>query len=275
MRLSLSFSPCPNDTFIFEPIVNKKIDLEGLEFDITLDDVENLNKAAINHIPDITKLSFNAFTSLSDHYQLLNSGSALGNNCGPLLISKQKVSLEDIPNLKIAIPGVNTTAFLLLKYAFPKVPYVKEMLFSDIENAVLSGVCDAGLIIHENRFTYHLKGLTKVIDLGEFWEKETGSPIPLGGIVLRRSFDEDLKAKINRILFDSVQYAFAHPDDGMPYIRQHAQEMDEQVMRSHINLYVNEYSKDLGISGKNAVKKLFKTVHPNSESDILDELFVS
>jgi 1,4-dihydroxy-6-naphthoate synthase len=275
MRLSLSFSPCPNDTFIFEPIVNKKIDLEGLEFDITLDDVENLNKAAINHIPDITKLSFNAFTSLSDHYQLLNSGSALGNNCGPLLISKQKVSLEDIPNLNIAIPGINTTAFLLLKYAFPKVQHIREMLFSDIEDAVLSGDCDAGLIIHENRFTYHLHGLTKVMDLGEYWEKETGSPIPLGGIVLRRSFNEDLKAKINRILFDSIQYAFAHPEDGMPYIRQHAQEMDEQVMRSHINLYVNEYSKDLGISGKNAVKKLFKTVHPNTESDILDELFVS
>lgn len=275
MRLSLSFSPCPNDTFIFEAIVNNKIDLQGLEFDITLDDVENLNKAAIHHTPDITKLSFNAFTSLSGHYQLLNSGSALGNNCGPLLISKEKVSLEDIQNLKIAIPGIHTTAFLLLKFAFPKVQFIKEMLFSDIEDAVLSGACDAGLIIHENRFTYHLKGLTKVMDLGEYWEKETGSPIPLGGIVLRRSFDEDLKAKINRILFDSIQYAFAHPDDGMPYIRQHAQEMDEEVMRSHINLYVNEYSKDLGINGKNAVIKLFKTVYPNTESSVLDQLFIS
>jgi 1,4-dihydroxy-6-naphthoate synthase len=275
MRLSLSFSPCPNDTFIFEPIVNKRIDLEGLEFDITLDDVENLNKAAINHQPDITKLSFNAFTSLSDHYQLLNSGSALGNNCGPLLISKEKIAIEDIPNLKIAIPGINTTAYLLLKFAFPNVQYISEMLFSDIEDAVLSGKCDAGLIIHENRFTYHLKGLTKVMDLGENWEQKTGSPIPLGGIVLRRSFDEELKTKVNRVLFNSIQYAFEHPRSGMPYIRQHAQEMDENVMLSHISLYVNEYSKDLCTNGKNAVKKLFNTVHPNTESSVLDQLFVS
>ncbi len=274
MRLSLSFSPCPNDTFIFEPIVNKRIDLEALEFDITMDDVENLNKAAINHLPDITKLSFNAFTSLADHYQLLNSGSALGNNCGPLLISKNDIKLEDIPNLKIAIPGYHTTAYLLLKYAFPNIANTTEMLFSDIENAVLSDRCDAGLIIHENRFTYHLKGLKKVIDLGEYWETQTGSPIPLGGIVLRRSFDEGLKAKINRILFNSIKFAFENPGSGMPYIRQYAQEMDEKVMQSHINLYVNDYSKDLGINGKNAIIKLFKTVHPNADSTILTNLFV-
>ncbi len=274
MRLSLSFSPCPNDTFIFEPIVNKRIDLEALEFDITMDDVENLNKAAINHLPDITKLSFNAFTSLADHYQLLNSGSALGNNCGPLLISKNDIKLEDIPNLKIAIPGYHTTAYLLLKYAFPNVNNTTEMLFSDIENAVLSDRCDAGLIIHENRFTYHLKGLKKVIDLGEYWETQTGSPIPLGGIVLRRSFDEGLKAKINRILFNSIKFAFENPGSGMPYIRQYAQEMDEKVMQSHINLYVNDYSKELGINGKNAIIKLFKTVHPNADSTILTNLFV-
>lgn len=274
MRLSLSFSPCPNDTFIFEPIVNNRIDLEGLAFDITLDDVENLNKAAINHIPDITKLSFNAFTSLSDHYQLLNSGSALGNYCGPLLIAKDKLAIEDIPNLKIAIPGVNTTAYLLLKFAFPKVHFITEMLFSDIEEAVLSGKCDAGLIIHENRFTYHLKGLTKIMDLGEYWEQTTGSPIPLGGIVLRRSFDENLKSKVNRVLFNSIRYAFENPGSGMPYIRQHAQEMDENVMLSHINLYVNDYSKDLGPNGKNAVKRLFKTVHPETTKQFLDLLFV-
>ena len=275
MRLSLSFSPCPNDTFIFEPIVNKRIDLEGLEFDITLDDVENLNKAAINHLPDITKLSFNAFTSLADHYQLLNSGSALGNNCGPLLISKEEISLTDIPNLNIAIPGYHTTAFLLLKYAFPKVNNITEMLFSDIEDAVLSGKHDAGLIIHENRFTYHLKGLKKVMDLGEYWETQTRSPIPLGGIVLRRSFDAKLKLKVNRILFNSIKFAFENPGSGMSYIRQHAQVMDERVMQSHIDLYVNDYSKDLGINGKNAIIKLFKTVHPNVDSKILDDLFVA
>lgn len=275
MRLSLSFSPCPNDTFIFEPIVNHKVDLEGLEFNITLDDVENLNKSAIDHIPDITKLSFNAFTSLSNHYQLLNSGSALGNKCGPLLISKKNIKLEDLPNLKIAIPGIHTTAYLLLKFAFPNANNIIEMLFSDIEDAVLTGKSEAGLIIHENRFTYHLKGLEKVIDLGEYWENKTGCPIPLGGIVVRRSFNEELKLKINRILSNSIKFAFDNPKSGMPYIRQHAQEMDENVMLSHIDLYVNDYTKDLGIKGKNAIIKLFKTVHPSVDSTRFDDLFVS
>jgi len=254
-KITLGFSPCPNDCFIFDAIVNKRIDLEELEFDIRMEDVETLNRMALSNELICTKLSFHAFAHLSNTYQLLNAGSALGFNCGPLLISRRDIKPEELQNnqLKIAIPGKLTTANFLLSLAFPHATQKKEMLFSEIEDAVLSGEVDAGLIIHENRFTYRQKGLKKIIDLGEFWEGLIHSPIPLGGIVIQRSLPEELKKQIDRLIKKSVTYAFAHPDASIAFIKQHAQEMNADVIQQHIKLYVNDYSIDLGEIGKKAV----------------------
>jgi 1,4-dihydroxy-6-naphthoate synthase len=260
MTLTLGFSPCPNDCFIFDAIVHKRIDLEGLDFDVRLADVEALNTAAFEGDADVTKLSFHAYAHCVDSYVLLDAGSALGRNCGPLLISLRPLSQEDVAGgrLKIAIPGRYTTANFLMALAFPAATEKSEMLFSDIEGAVLDGRVDAGLIIHENRFTYEAKGLKKIIDLGEFWEGETGAPIPLGGIAVRRDLPIAVKQTVNRVLRRSVEHAFANPKDSLPYVRAHAQEMSEEVMYKHIDLYVNRYSLDLGDEGRGAVELLFK-----------------
>jgi 1,4-dihydroxy-6-naphthoate synthase len=259
MKLTLAFSPCPNDCFIFDAIVNQRIDLEGLEFSIRLADVEALNEAAFAGEIDVTKLSFHAYAYCIDSYVLLDAGSALGSNCGPLLISKRSIPAGEVTagKLRIAIPGKFTTANFLLGLAFPQALDKTPILFSDIEPRVLDGSYDAGLIIHENRFTYESKGLKKIIDLGEFWEQETGAPIPLGGIVIRRSLPEEVKQAVNRVLRRSVQYAFANRAASLPYVREHAQEMSEDVMYRHIDLYVNQYSIDLGAEGRRAVEVLF------------------
>ena len=241
--LSLGFSPCPNDCFMFDAIVNRRIDLEGLEFSARLADVEALNKAAFAGDTDITKLSYHAYAFCSDRYVLLDAGSALGRNCGPLLISKRTVSRNDVASggLRIAIPGRYTTANFLLGLAFPNAQDKTELVFSAIEPALLEEQFDAGLIIHENRFTYEAKGLKKIIDLGEYWEEETGAPIPLGGIVIKRSLPAEVRHRVNRVLRRSVEYAFAHRAASLEYVREHAQEMSEDVMYKHIDLYVNEY----------------------------------
>ncbi len=262
--LSIGFSPCPNDCFIFDAMIHHKIDTEGLQFKAVMEDVETLNQMAFRGDLDITKLSYHAFAYLRDMYRLLDAGSALGNNCGPLLISKKdseeiRLKLKD-PNcsLTIAIPGKYTTANFLLSLAFPNAQNKVELVFSDIEEAVISGKVDLGLIIHENRFTYEQKGLKKVIDLGEWWETETQLPIPLGGIVIKKTVNEDLIQKVNRVLRKSVEYAFANPKASLPFVKEHAQEMSEEVMYKHIDLYVNNYSIDLGIEGKSAVTKMFE-----------------
>src|SRR3954470_8886298 len=259
MKLTLAFSPCPNDCFIFDAMVHGRIDLEGLEFDVTFGDVEALNTAAFTGDVDITKLSFHAYAYCADRYVLLDAGSALGRNCGPLLIAKRPVSMAEAAagKLRIAIPGKYTTANFLLGYAFPLATDRTELLFSDIEPAVLEARYDAGLIIHENRFTYQAKGLNKIIDLGEYWESTTGAPIPLGGIVIRRGLADDLKQRVNRVLRRSVEYAFAHRSASVDYVRAHAQEMSDEVMYKHIDLYVNQYSIDLGPEGRRAVELLF------------------
>ena len=277
MNLTLSFSPCPNDCFIFDAIVHKRIDLEGLDFTVHLDDVEALNKAAFAGDVDVTKLSFHAYAYCVDKYVLLDAGSALGRNCGPLLISRRTISREETAGgaLRIAIPGKYTTANFLLGFAFPQATNRFELLFSDIEPAVLDGRFDAGLIIHENRFTYEARGLKKIVDLGEYWEETTGAPIPLGGIVIRRSLPEDVKQKVNRIVRRSVEYAFAHRDASLPYVRAHAQEMSEEVMYKHIDLYVNEYSADLGAEGRRAVQVLFDTARASGViPDLRAPLFI-
>lgn len=259
MKLTLAFSPCPNDCFMFDAIVNRRIDLEGLDFDVRLADIEALNSATFAGDIDVSKLSYHAYAYCAGKYVLLNSGSALGRNCGPLLISKREISRDEVAagNLRIAIPGKYTTANFLLGLAFPKAQNRTELIFSAIESALLAGEFDAGLIIHENRFTYQAKGLRKIIDLGEFWESETGAPIPLGGIVIRRSLADEVKHKVDRLVRRSVEYAFANRSASLPYVRAHAQEMSEDVMYKHIDLYVNDYSVDLGADGRRAVQLLF------------------
>ena len=257
MKLSLGFSPCPNDTFIFYAMLHGKIDTEGLEFEALLADVEELNKKAFAKELDITKLSYHAYGHLLEDYSLLHAGSALGNNCGPLLIAKENLEDEAIKKARIAIPGKLTTANFLLSLAYPEATRKEAILFSDIENAVLDGSFDAGLIIHENRFTYEEKGLKKLIDLGEYWESSTQLPIPLGGIVIQRALPLEVQQKVNRVMQRSVAYAFANPEETKPYVRAHAQEMDEQVMFQHIDLYVNEFTRNLGDKGKAAIEKLF------------------
>jgi len=276
MKLSLGFSPCPNDTFIFDALIHHKIDTEGLEFDVFYDDVETLNQKAFRGELDITKLSYHAFAYIANKYVLLDAGSALGFGVGPMLISDAEISISDLqknPNYKIGIPGKYTTANFLLGLAFPEAQNKQELVFSDIENAVLDGRVDVGLIIHENRFTYQNKGLKKIIDLGDYWEKQTGCAIPLGGIVANRNLPEDVQYKINRVLRKSVEFAFANPKSGLEYIRSHAQEMSEEVMYKHIDLYVNKYSVDLGEEGRKAIKLLFDTalekgIIPEIEEDI-------
>jgi 1,4-dihydroxy-6-naphthoate synthase len=244
---------------MFDAIIHRRIDLEGLEFDVRMADVEALNKEAFAGTADVTKLSFHALAYCASNYVVLDAGSALGRNCGPLLISKRTISIPEVAagRLRIAIPGKYTTANFLMGLAFPAAQDKTELLFSSIEEAVASGRYDAGLIIHETRFTYDQKGLRKVIDLGEFWERETGAPIPLGGIVIRRALPDDLKTTVNRLVRRSVEYAFANPQASLPFVRQHAQEMSEEVMYRHIDLYVNEYSVDLGPEGRRGIELLF------------------
>ena len=262
MKISLGFSPCPNDTFIFDALIHHKIDTEGLEFEVFFEDVETLNQKALNAQLDVTKLSFHALAYANDRYELLDAGSALGSGVGPLLICKDKnlrSNTENLPaGLRIGIPGKYTTANFLLGIAFPHLIRKKEMLFSDIEAGLVNNEIDLGLIIHENRFTYQDKGLYKVIDLGDFWEQLTGCPIPLGGIVINRNLEKGLKEKVNRLLRQSVEYAFANPASGIEFIRQHAQEMTDDVMYKHIELYVNDYSVNLGNKGREAINVLFE-----------------
>lgn len=265
MKLTLGFSPCPNDTFIFDALIHHKIDTEGLEFEVFYDDVETLNQKAFRGELDITKLSYHAFAYMVDQYALLDAGSALGFGVGPMLICKGDPEelysdlKSNISNLRIGIPGKYTTANFLLGLAFPEATNKQELVFSEIEDAVLTGKIDVGLIIHENRFTYQDKGLKKIIDLGDYWEKETGCAIPLGGIVVNRNLPLDVQLKVNNLIRKSVEFAFADPKSGLEFIKSHAQEMSEEVMYKHIDLYVNQYSIDLGEEGRKAINLLFDT----------------
>jgi 1,4-dihydroxy-6-naphthoate synthase len=276
-KLTLGFSPCPNDCFIFDALIHGRIDTEGLEFEMVMADVEALNNKAMEGAIDITKLSYHALAYLTQTYALLDAGSALGFGVGPLLIATKEIpDLNNrISNMKIAIPGKLTTANFLLSLAFPQAVNKVEMLFSDIEGAVLDGSCDAGLIIHENRFTYQEKGLYKLIDLGTFWESITKAPIPLGGIVINRKLAVETQRKVNRVLRKSVEYAFANPDASRNFVKAHAQEMSEEVMYKHIDLYVNKYSVDLGTEGRAAVQLLFnKAKEVGLVKQMNKELFV-
>jgi 1,4-dihydroxy-6-naphthoate synthase len=251
MKYSLGFSPCPNDTFIFFALLNKKIDAGDFEFLPVIEDVQALNEKAFRVELDITKLSFGMYAEVKHNYDLLSSGAALGHGCGPLVISKNEIS--DLANYSVALPGKNTTANFLFEKFFPQHSVTHQMVFSEIEDAVLNGKTDVGVIIHENRFTYQKRGLKKIADLGELWESSTGAPIPLGGIFMKKKFQPEIKRKVENLIRQSIEYAWKHPEEVIPFVRNYSQEMDESVMWQHIHLYVNAYSLDLGKDGKRAV----------------------
>ena len=275
MKLTLGFSPCPNDTYIFDALVNNKIDTEGIEFDVQLEDVQTLNQWAIEGKLDITKLSFGVLPLALDKYIVLNSGSALGKGVGPILISNWEFGIWNAENFTIAIPGKNTTAHLLFSLAYPHAKNKIFLRYDEIENFVLANK-GLGVIIHENRFTYEQKGLKKIIDLGDYWEKETANPIPLGGIVIKRNVDTNVQQQIDKLIKKSIEYAYTKYPELNDYIRIHSQEMSEAVMRKHIDLYVNNYSVNLGEEGKAAIIKLldvYQTIHPQ-ESFSTNNIFV-
>lgn len=268
MTLTLGFSPCPNDTFIFDALVNGKIDTEGFSFDAVLEDVQTLNEWARAGKLDLSKVSYGVVPLLLDKYIVLNSGGALGKGVGPLLITRPLQKNEEslaVSEMKIAIPGINTTANMLFSFAYPDAENKQYMVFHEIEDAVATGKVDAGVIIHENRFTYQEKGLIKIKDLGTYWEETIKTPIPLGGIVAKRTIDEAIQKKVDQLIKKSVEYAFTNYPELSPYVKQHSQEMEESVMRQHIDLYVNNYSIDLEDDGKKAVIKLleiYEQQHP-------------
>ncbi len=276
MKLSLGFSPCPNDTFIFDALVNHKIDTEGFAFNVVLEDVQTLNEWAKEGRLDISKISYGVLPLVLEEYIVLNSGGALGKGVGPLLITKQVNQFQApgsrLQTASIAVPGENTTAHMLFSLAFPEAKNKTFMVFNEIEEAVLSGKVDAGVIIHENRFTYREKGLHKIMDLGGYWEETIKVPIPLGGIVAKRSTDPAVQRKIDSLIKKSLAYAFDHYPELTDYVRKHSQEMNESVMRQHIDLYVNNYSVDLGEDGKKAVKKLLEVYQQLNPSHLFSDV---
>jgi 1,4-dihydroxy-6-naphthoate synthase len=279
MNFTLGFSPCPNDTFIFDALVNKKIDTGDFHFDIRLEDVETLNELAKKQALDFTKISYGVLPLVAENYKVMNSGSALGKGVGPLLISKNPVNFNDVENYTIAIPGENTTAHLLFSLAFPNAKKKVFKRYDEIEKSVLESENVLGVIIHENRFTYMERGLYKIVDLGNFWEEKTALPIPLGGIVGRRKIDENILMKVDALIKESMEYAFENYPLITDYVKQHSQEMEPEVMKKHIDLYVNKFSINLGKDGRNAIQKFMKiyidTRHKADHALLSDnELFV-
>lgn len=258
VELTLGFSPCPNDTFMFYPLVHGLVDTGGISYRERLEDVETLNLLAIAGELDVSKVSYHALGHIRDDYALLRAGSALGRGCGPLLVAADRIGPADLRGRTIAVPGRYTTAKLLLRLFDPALDTFIVMPFNEIMDAVLSGSVDAGLIIHESRFTYRERGLHKLLDLGKWWEGETGLPIPLGGIVARRSMGAETINAVERALKAGVGYARSHPDEAARYIGEHAQEMSPEVCAAHIGLYVNDFSADLGEEGIRAISCLLQ-----------------
>jgi 1,4-dihydroxy-6-naphthoate synthase len=271
MKLTLGFSPCPNDTFIFEALVHGRVDTEGVTFDWFLADVEELNRRALEGSVDVTKMSFHAYAIAASKYLILDSGSALGHNNGPLVVSRRKIYPDELENALIAIPGKYTTANLLFSIFWPGASRKKEYIFSDIPEAVMSGEVDAGLIIHETRFTYLSLGLKKVADTGEYWEKLTSMPVPLGGIVVNRGVNEVIAAKVSRAIRRSIGYAWDDPSASVDFIRRHAREVDPLVTKEHISLYVNNFSLSLGQDGRAAIERLFSVARELKVIDTMPE----
>ena len=279
MDFTLGFSPCPNDTFIFDALVSKKINTGDFHFNVRLEDVETLNELAKNEVLDFTKISYGVLPLIAKNYIVLNSGGALGNGVGPLLISQKPVNFNDVEKYTIAIPGENTTAHLLFSLAFPNAKHKVFKRYDEIETAVLKSENVLGVIIHENRFTYMDRGLFKIIDLGNFWEEKTSFPIPLGGIVGKRHIDENVSMQVDALIKESMEYAFEHYPLISDYVKEHSQEMEVDVMKKHIDLYVNKFSINLGEDGRKAVQKfmeIYRSTRENAEQTVLPdkELFL-
>ncbi len=252
-EFKLAFSTCPNDTFIFHAMVKSLVDTAPYSFRPHLADVEELNNAAYDELHDITKLSFHAWLKLKDSYDLLDAGAALGFGCGPLLVAREEI--QDLRNARIAVPGLNTTALMLLKLWRPDLRNIEVTRFDNILPGIASGIYEGGLIIHESRFVYRNYGFHKIIDLGEWWESKTGCPVPLGCIAIRKDLARHREA-VEKIIAASVRHAFDHPQASREYIKYHAQELDDAVIEDHIRLYVNDFSLSLGEKGRQAVRKL-------------------
>jgi Predicted periplasmic solute-binding protein len=279
MKIVIGFSPCPNDTFIFDALVNRKIDTGDLRFEAQLEDVETLNQLALDGVLPFTKISYAVLSRILNSYVVLNSGSALGSGVGPLLIANNQIPKDEINDCLIAIPGEHTTAHMLFALAFPDAKNKIFLRYDEIEEFVLSAatppafnrdnksVRKAGVIIHENRFTYEKKGLIKIIDLGDFWQNKTGSPIPLGGIVGKRTMDPHLLYTVDNLIKKSIEFAYEHYPELTDYVRENSREMEEDVMRKHIDLYVNKYSLSLGTEGQNAVSQFLRINQEMSGSD--------
>ncbi|MBU0488016.1 MAG: 1,4-dihydroxy-6-naphthoate synthase [Bacteroidetes bacterium] len=275
--ITLGFSPCPNDTFIFDALVNHRIDTDGISFDVCIADVEELNRKALQGDLDVSKLSISAYMHVMQQYVLLDSGSAMGFGNGPLLIAMKEIPLEQISSLKIAIPGIYTTANLLFSIAFPEANNKEEYLFSEIEDAVISGNADVGVIIHESRFTYQAKGLKELLDLGAFWEGLSQAPIPLGGIAVRRDMDVQVQRKIERLIRKSIEFARQNPEASKQFVNDHAQVKDSGVTEKHISTFVNDFSISLGEEGRRAIFLLIlESVRERiiPEQTLRDDIFV-
>ncbi|MRR05645.1 MAG: 1,4-dihydroxy-6-naphthoate synthase [Deltaproteobacteria bacterium] len=258
LTLTLGYSPCPNDTFLFYPLIHNSIPGSGFHFVERLEDVETLNRLAMEETLDICKVSYHAFAHIRERYILLRSGGAMGRGCGPLIVSKSLSAPGDLKRKRIAVPGKFTTACLLLQLFDPTLTELIFLPFHEIMTAVQEGQADAGVIIHESRFTFEAFGLRKVLDLGEWWETLTGLPLPLGGIAAKRSLGPSTLARLSALVRSSVAYARNHPRETLRYVHSHAQEMSEEVCSSHIALYVNDYSLDPGPDGEHAAETLFE-----------------
>lgn len=256
MKITLGISPCPNDTFIFDALVNRKIDTRGFQFSVVHEDVETLNQKAFSGELDVTKLSFAAWCRLTDSYTLLKSGAALGRGVGPLLVQPGAFAQTDIFSCTVAIPGEYTTAHFLFEQFYPKHLHKVFMPFDAIETWLLNqplALPAAGVLIHENRFTYMEKGLVCISDMGTAWEQKTGLPIPLGGIAMKKNFPSAVQETVTELIRDSLAYAWAHYPHLSAYVTEHAQEMSEEVMRKHIQLYVNDYTRELNDEALKAI----------------------
>ncbi|MFA6127440.1 MAG: 1,4-dihydroxy-6-naphthoate synthase [Bacteroidales bacterium] len=276
MKISLGYSTCPNDTFIFDALVNGKIDNEGIEFVTYLTDVEDLNLLAFKGDLDVTKLSYHAWLHVWKSYRILDAGSAVGKGSGPVLVAKNQCLDPRYQSLSVAIPGEYTTANLLLRMAYPNIKEKKIFVFSDIEQAVLDGETEAGVLIHENRFTYEKRGLVLLRDLGQFWEESTHSPLPLGGIMAHRRLAQDVVRKINRLVRLSLEFALADPQGTIPYMRKFAQCMDQAVLDAHLKAFVNEFSVELGTDGKRAINILIdKSIAAGLINDRPEDYFIT
>jgi len=284
MRLKLAYSLCPNDTFAFHAMVHGLVDTEGLEFETVLADVEQLNMGAASGKYEICKLSYHAFFQLAESFVMLRSGSALGYHNGPLLVTPEKSYLSGLRGEElekalaaaaVLVPGKMTTGALLLKVAFPMIQNTTPVIFSDIEKLLLDGSFDAGVLIHEARFTYRDKGLALITDLGEHWQKISGLPVPLGGIAVTRRLDPGTARKVNRVLRRSIEFAINNPSASQVYVTCHAQEMDPLVQKQHIELFVNDFSIDIGVEGERAAVALFrKLTQVSPEINFRDDLFI-